>query len=348
MWGRAGCRLAPPLQPYTLTTLHPTTLHPTPHDAAGPFRLVDGLPLWSSTFAFIRLGLQDLPPFTFAWLRLAIAAAVLAPIAIAGGHWRSLSGRDVAAVCGTGVLLLGVNYGLVFWGAQFVPSGLVAILLSGTPVLALAFGWFLGSEGVRRAQAPRAHARDSGRGRHFWWRGSRLGPRPPFLAALRSSAASVCVAFAYVWLKTHGHHLSPTAVTALQSLAGLLPLAALGLAIEGTPMVARWSATAWVALLYLALVASVLAFWLNYWLLQRMDASAMLMMGVAEVPIAVVLGALVFGERLSDWNAAGRDLRAGCASVAGALRPHPCHLAAKPRPGQAELAFVRRRLSILR
>ncbi len=48
--------------------------------------------LWSSTFAFIRLGLQDLPPFTFAWLRLAIAVAVLAPIAIAGGHWRSLSG----------------------------------------------------------------------------------------------------------------------------------------------------------------------------------------------------------------------------------------------------------------
>ena len=56
--------------------------------------------------------------------------------------------------------------------------------------------------------------------------------------------------------------------------------------------------TAWLALLYLALIASVLAFWLNYWLLQRMDASAMLMMGVAEVPIAVALGAMMFGERL--------------------------------------------------
>jgi len=260
--------------------------------------------LWSSTFAFIRLGLQDLPPFTFAWLRLAIAVAVLAPIAIAGGHWRSLTGRDIAAVCGTGVSLLGVNYGLVFWGAQFVPSGLVAILLSGTPVLALAFGWFLGSEGVNARKLLAltlgilgvvvifgAEARASG--------------QAALLGGVAVFAASACVAFAYVWLKTHGHHLSPTAVTALQSLAGLIPLTALGLVTEGTPAFTRWPATAWVALLYLALVASVLAFWLNYWLLQRMDASAMLMMGVAEVPIAVGLGALIFGERLPTGTLLG-------------------------------------------
>ena len=126
--------------------------------------------LWSSTFAFHQAWAQDLPPFTFAWLRLAIAVAVLAPIAIAGGHWRSLSRRDVAAVCGHRVLLLGVNYGLVFWGAQFVPSGLVAILLSGTPVLALAFGWFLGSEAV----TPRKLSRSSS---GSWASPSSLAPR---------------------------------------------------------------------------------------------------------------------------------------------------------------------------
>jgi drug/metabolite transporter (DMT)-like permease len=49
---------------------------------------------------------------------------------------------------------------------------------------------------------------------------------------------------------------------------------------------------------YLAVAASVIAFGLNYWLLARMDASAMLMMGVAEVPIAVLLGAAFLKERL--------------------------------------------------
>ena len=188
--------------------------------------------LWSSTFAFIRLGLQDLPPFTFAWLRLAIAVAVLAPIAIAGGHWRSLSGRDVAAVCGTGVLLLGVNYGLVFWGAQFVPSGLVAILLSGTPVLALGFGWFLGSEGVNARKLVALTLGILGVVVIFGAEAGTSG-QAALLGGVAVFGASVCVAFAYVWLKTHGHHLSPTAVTALQSLAGLLPLAGLGLGTRG-------------------------------------------------------------------------------------------------------------------
>jgi drug/metabolite transporter (DMT)-like permease len=291
--------------------------------------------LWSSTFAFIRLGLQDLPPFTFAWLRLAIAVVVLAPIAIAGGHWRSLSRRDAAAVCGTGVLLLGVNYGLVFWGAQFVPSGLVAILLSGTPVLALAFGWLLGSEGVSARKVLGLTLGILGVAIIFGAE-ARASGRAALLGGAAVFAASACVAFAYVWLKTHGHHLSPTAVTALQSLAGLVPLAGLGLVIEGTPTFARWPATAWAALLYLALIASVLAFWLNYWLLQRMDASAMLMMGVAEVPIAVALGALVFGERMPTGTLLGGTcvlvgVIAGLTSSPVAprdtpIRPHPSRL----------------------
>jgi drug/metabolite transporter (DMT)-like permease len=81
-------------------------------------------------------------------------------------------------------------------------------------------------------------------------------------------------------------------------VAGLIPLSVAGLLIEGSPLQSPWTAEAVGALLYLALGASGLAFSLNYWLLQRMDASAMLMMGVAEVPIAVALGALLLGERL--------------------------------------------------
>jgi drug/metabolite transporter (DMT)-like permease len=88
-------------------------------------------------------------------------------------------------------------------------------------------------------------------------------------------------------------------VTALQSAVGLVPLAITALTIEHAPPPAAWSGATWASLLYLAIGASVVAFYLNYWLLARMDASAMLMMGVAEVPIAVLLGAWLLGERLS-------------------------------------------------
>jgi drug/metabolite transporter (DMT)-like permease len=253
--------------------------------------------LWSSTFLFIKLGLAALPPFTFAWIRLAIALTVLAPLALARDDWRSLRWRDTTMLLVTGVLLLGINYGLVFWGAQFVPSGLVAILQSGTPVLALACGWLLGSERVSTRKILALSAGVAGVAVIFGAEGRASG-RASLLGSSAVFCGSACVALAYVWLKTYGRHLPRTSVTALQSLGGMLPLACLAWVVEGPPVLSHWPPSAWVALLYLALVASVIAFRLNYWLLDRMDASAMLMMGVAEVPIAVLLGAVVFGERL--------------------------------------------------
>lgn len=260
--------------------------------------------LWSSTFLFIRLGLRDIPPFTFAWTRLAIALAILAPLTIAQGSWRAFTRGDVVRVCATGVLLLGVNYGLVFWGAQFVPSGLVAILLSGTPVLALAFGWMLGSERVDLRKILALAAGIAGVCIIFGAE-ARASGRSAVAGSVAVFGGSACVAFAYVWLKSHARRLPPIAVTALQSAAGLVPLACLGLALEGPPAAASWSPSAWGALVYLSVFASVLAFWLNYWLLARMDASAMLMMGIAEVPIAIALGVIVFGERLPPGTLAG-------------------------------------------
>ena len=112
------------------------------------------------------------------------------------------------------------------------------------------------------------------------------------------TAGSFCVATAYVWLKRKTGRIRPLTVTTLQCLAGFVPLMTVGLIVEGNPLRFEWTAPALAALAYLAIGASVIAFGLNYWLLQRMDTSAMLMMGVAEVPIAVVLGALVFDERL--------------------------------------------------
>lgn len=276
--------------------------------------------LWSSTFLFIKLGLSDIPPFTFASIRLAIAVAVLAPLAVVSGGVRTLIARDAALLALTGFLLLGVNYGLLFWGAQFIPSGLVAILQSGTPVLALAFGWMLSSETVTRLKLGAVILGVAGVTIIFGADASAAG-RSALGGSLAVFTGSMCVALAYVAVKTFGHHVPVTTVALVQSVAGLVPLACLALAVEGPPQPVRWSPSSWIALLYLSLVASVVGIWLNYWLLKRMDASAMLMMGVAEVPVAVALGAVVFGERLP----AGTLLGGACvlAAVVTALKGTP-------------------------
>jgi drug/metabolite transporter (DMT)-like permease len=260
--------------------------------------------LWSSTFLFIRIGLREIPPFTFAWVRLAIALAVMAPVAIMRGDIRKTPARDVLRIAAAGLLLLGANYGLVFWGAQFVPSGLVAILLSGTPILALAFGWVLGSERVTARKAL-SLALALGGVIAIFGSEARTSRRDAIAGTIAVFAASACIALAYVWIKGYGRRLSPLSVTAVQSAAAMIVLGAVAVFAEGLPEPARWSPVAWGALGYLALGGSVFALWLNYWLLQRMDASAMLMMGVAEVPIAVALGAVFLGERLPPGTLVG-------------------------------------------
>lgn len=126
----------------------------------------------------------------------------------------------------------------------------------------------------------------------------RIGDGAAAIGALAVLGSSFCVAAAYVGVKRQPASVHPLTVTAIQCLSGLLILAPIGLIVEGNPLAAPWSAASIAAVLYLALGGSVLAFWLNYWLLSRIDASARLMMGMAEVPIAMALGTFVFGERL--------------------------------------------------
>jgi drug/metabolite transporter (DMT)-like permease len=253
--------------------------------------------LWSSTFLFIRIGLAEIHPFTLAWTRLTIALAILAPVVVARGDMRTLRRIEVRRVASAGLLLLGVNYGLLFWGAQFIPSGLVAILQSATPLLALAFACLTGQERFTVLKLVTLALGIVGVTIIFGAEALTSG-RAAMAGAATVVGSSVCVASAYVWMKSYGTRIPPLATTTIQSAAAIAPLLCIALVTDGLPAPSRWSAAAWGAVAYLAIAASVVAFWLNYWLLARMDASAMLMMGVAEVPIAVLLGAAFLRERL--------------------------------------------------
>ena len=80
--------------------------------------------IWGSTWLFIKIGLRDLPPFTFAGLRFVLAAAILGSIIlIRRARWpRTRSEWYLIAV--SGLLQFTLNYGLVFWAEQYISSGL--------------------------------------------------------------------------------------------------------------------------------------------------------------------------------------------------------------------------------
>jgi drug/metabolite transporter (DMT)-like permease len=255
--------------------------------------------IWSSIFLFIKLGLRDLPPITFAAVRLVAAIAVFLPILlIRGAPLPRRAEWSVIAV--GGLLVLGLNYALLFWGAQFIPSGLTAVLTAVTPAFALVFGHFMlddepftwralgaiamGISGVAIISADQLQV---------------AGPRA-LLGALAVMGGAASVGFAYVYIKAHAHsRVRPEVLTCGQMLCAVGPMLAFAAIREGHPMAHHWSAVAIGCVLYLALFGSVGATWLNYWLLERMSATAVLSMALVEPLIAVLLGAAVLGERLS-------------------------------------------------
>jgi drug/metabolite transporter (DMT)-like permease len=259
--------------------------------------------IWGTTWLFIKLGLQDLPPLTFAGIRFVIAVAVLLLVIAVRKAPPPASRSDLKLLALTGFLAFSMNYGLLFWGEQHVSSGLAALLQSTIPLFGLVLGHYklstepmslpklcgvlLGMLGVGLIFADQLQA------------GGRM--------ALEGSAAIIigafCVAYSNVHVKARGTHLDPAWLAAGQMIFGLIPLLIGGVLFEGNPLRLRWTGLAVASLLYLALVGSSLAFVLYYWLVRHMAVSTTMLISLVIPIVAVLVGMAVLGEQVT-WKVA--------------------------------------------
>lgn len=264
--------------------------------------------IWSTVWLFIKIGVRDVPPATFAAYRLAIAFAVLAPIAYAQraplpAHWRQY--RLIGA---TGFVLLGVNYALLNWGIQFISSGLTAVLQAMTPAFGMVFAhYMLKDEKVTPIKAGALALGIVGVGIIFSDQLDVAGPRA-LHGSIAVVAGALCVGGAYVFMRRYGSELHPSVITAGQILCGLVPLLLYAAWREGNPLDVRWTRAALGSVVYLALLGSVAGAWLNYWLLRRIGATRLLVMGLIEPPLAALLGAVVLNETFNGRTIAGTVL----------------------------------------
>jgi drug/metabolite transporter (DMT)-like permease len=82
---------------------------------------------------------------------------------------------------------------------------------------------------------------------------------------------------------------------------GLLLLVAAGFALEGNPLRYRWTLIAVISLFYLAIVGSVIAFMLYYWLVLNMDVTKTMLIALVTPVVAVLLGMIVLKEEIG-WR----------------------------------------------
>jgi drug/metabolite transporter (DMT)-like permease len=268
--------------------------------------------IWSTVWLFIKIGVRDVPPVTFAAFRLAIALIVLVPITVAQRLSLPRARRDYVLIASTGVVLLGVNYALLNWGIQFVSSGLTAVLQAMTPAFGMVFAHFmLSDERMTRVKTAALMLGIAGVAMIFSDQLDFAGSR-----ALQGSVAivggAICVAGAYVMMRRYGSDLHPSIITSGQMFSALVPLLAYATWREGNPLAVTWTSSALASVVYLALLGSVTGAWLNYWLLKRIGATRLLLMGLIEPLVAVVLGAAFLDETLT-----GRALVGGVLILVG-------------------------------
>jgi drug/metabolite transporter (DMT)-like permease len=261
--------------------------------------------IWGSTWLFIKLGLADLPPLTFAGIRFLISCAILFPLVRIRRLRLPGTRADWMLLAITGVMSFSLNYGLVFWGEQYISSGLAALLQATLPAFGLVIAHFyLPGERMTWVKILGVVLGVCGVGVVFSNQLAVSG-RQALAGCVALVLSAFFAAYSNVLVKTRGSQMNPAILAAGQMFFGLIPLLVFGIAFEGNPLHLRWTPTALISLFYLAVVGSVIAFLLYYWLVQNMDVTKSMLIALVTPVVAVVLGMLVLNEELTWRTIAG-------------------------------------------
>jgi drug/metabolite transporter (DMT)-like permease len=227
--------------------------------------------IWGSTWIFIKVGLADLPPITFASARFLLSAAIVfaiikvyrIPIPATAAQWRLLAL--------TGFLQFALNYGSVFWSEQYITSGLAAVLQATITVFGLVLAWiFLPHERITAQKIIAVIIGIFGVAIIFIDQ-LRIENWMAFLGCVGIVGGSYCAAQASILVKAKAGAMHPAALLFGQMICALPFLVIYSLTVEGDPRTVNWSWLAIGCVVYLSLVGTIAAFWLYYWLLSKIE-----------------------------------------------------------------------------
>lgn len=253
--------------------------------------------IWGSTYLGIRFALESYPPFLLAGVRFLGAGTLLYGFL----RWRGMASpsrhqwRNAAF---TGVLLLGFGNGLVCFAEQHVNSGIAAVAVASMPLFAALFAGLYGQWSSRRETVglligfAGVVVLNLGSGLS----GSRLG-------AMALIVAAICWAFGSAWSRRQDMPSGPMN-TAAQMLCASAALLLVGFA-SGERLPAHPTVHASLALVYLAVFGSIVAFSAYLYVLKHARPALATSYAYVNPPVAVLFGVLLAGETVGPFDLAG-------------------------------------------
>src|SRR5450631_1396633 len=263
--------------------------------------------VWGSTFLAIRVGVREVPPLILASMRFFVAGAVLF-------LWLKLKGapspsrREWLAASVLAICIFVVDYGLLFWAEQRVPSGIAAVMLATIPVfMALAEIVFLRTQ---RLTLRLGVALLVGIGGVVILVGRSLGMGE---APIDTTGACALIVAAISWsvAASLSRKMPLPAAKAMSSgaqmLAGgvLLTLTAALLGEFRGFHAQAVSLGAWLALAYLIVAGSIVGFTAYVWLIHHESPTKVGTYAYVNPVVAVLVGYFLGGEAIGPRTIAG-------------------------------------------
>jgi len=259
--------------------------------------------IWSSAFAAAKTALMDCPPLLLLSARFLLAGALLLSACALMGAFSRIGWRTLALFAGIGVLNNAAYLGFSYVGMTTVSSGFTAVVVSATPLLtALAAAPLLG-EGLTGRKLV---------GLGLGFAGVALVLRSRIGGGHEDPVGALYVLAALVAL-TAGtlayKRIKPPPGTlmlgsGIQALAGGLVLAPIALLLED-PGAVRITPSLAGSFLYLTLGASVAAFSLWLFILNRSSATRASALHFLMPPLGLMYGWLLLGETVPPLDLLG-------------------------------------------
>lgn len=269
------------------------------------FVLFIGLVLvWGSTWLAVKIGLETAPPFWFATIRFIIAFVVLGAIILLKRPDYSLVKKNLGKIFTAGFLAYGFCYATIYWGQRFISSGTASVLFASIPFFVALFSVrMLPDEKVTPIKVIGMVLGFSGLVVIFFGDISLHGS-DALWGATMIVVSSSAAGFTAVFVKRHLREVDSLLLTHTQMIPGLLFLLILALIFEDFSAF-DLSANTILPALYLAIFGTAFAFWGYFYLLARINAVKLSLIGFLTPVIALCLGWLVLDETITIRFAGG-------------------------------------------
>jgi drug/metabolite transporter (DMT)-like permease len=280
--------------------------------------------IWGVTWIATKAGIAVVPPIFFGAVRYVLVSIVLV-IAVRDVR-KVFAGRALRLIV-TGTLVNTATYAFIYWGMLFVASGVAGVInMSTIPVFLFGFAFLLGQEKPSWRHAAALALGALGLVILFSNKASFSGTAAELWGAAAVVAGSLTYCLGSVLGRPLLDELTPIQLTAAQSLVGAVGLAALSLLLEPvTPetLQALLVPAPLAGLLFVVVAGTFVAYTIFLRLMREWGAPRAGLYSFVSPVVALLLGAIVFGEPLTWREMTGAAIMLLAAAIAVIRRPAP-------------------------